>query len=90
MNLKLFRKQLRSVNSCHFYACDLPVSVPFLSVRAVEMTDSLAKNFTMSFSGFPTHATNMSIFENLFSVEVSNASEKLKLELIELHCELGF
>jgi hypothetical protein len=48
------------------------------------MTDSLAENFKMSFNDFRSHATNMCIFENPFSIDVSDALEKLQLELTEL------
>jgi hypothetical protein len=33
------------------------------SVRAVEMIDSSAKNFKMTFNDFRSHATNIHIFE---------------------------
>jgi hypothetical protein len=90
MKLRLFRKQLENVNLCHFSSCDLlhkdgSVSVPFSSVRAVEMIDSLAENFQMRFTDFHSHATNVRIFEKPFFVEVSDAPEKLQLELSELH-----
>jgi hypothetical protein len=89
MKLKLFRKQLKNVNMCHFDFCDLlhkdgSASVPFPSVRAVEMIDSLAESFEMRFSAFRSHAVDIRIFENPFFVEVSDAPEKLQLELIEL------
>jgi hypothetical protein len=48
------------------------------------MFDSLAENFKMSFSAFRSHATNIFIFENPFSVEVIDAAEKLQLEMTEL------
>jgi hypothetical protein len=75
--------------TCYCSSCDLlhkdrSVEVPFPSVCAVEMIDSLAENFKMRFNGFCSHATNIHIFENLFSVEVNDAPEKLKLKLIEL------
>jgi hypothetical protein len=38
----------------------------------------------MNFKDFRSHATNIRIFENPFSVEVSDVPEKLKLELTEL------
>jgi hypothetical protein len=87
IRLKLFRKQLENVNLCRFSSCDLlhndgSVNVPFPSVRAVEMIDSLAENFRMKFSDFRSHDTN--IFKNPFSVEVRDAAEKVQLELIEL------
>jgi hypothetical protein len=88
MKLKLFWKQLENVNLCNFSSCDLlhqdgPVSVPFPHVCAVEMTDSLAENFKMRFSDFHSHSTNICIFENPFSVDVSDAVEKLYLEFTE-------
>jgi hypothetical protein len=63
---------------------DGSVNVPFPNVHAVEMTDSLAENFKMRFNDIPSHATNIGIFENLFSFEVSDATEKRQLELTEL------
>jgi hypothetical protein len=62
MKLKIFPKQLENVILCHFSSCDLlhmdeSVSVPFPSVHAVEMTDSLAENFKMIFNDFRSHAT---------------------------------
>jgi hypothetical protein len=64
MKPKLFRKQLENVNLCHFSSCVLlykngSVSVPFPSVRAVEMIDSLTDNFKMRFNDFRRHATNI-------------------------------
>jgi hypothetical protein len=89
MKLKLFCKQLKNVNLCHFSSCNLlhndgSASVPFPSVHAIEMTDSLAENFKMRFNDFHNHATNIHIFEDPFSVEVSDAPEKLQPELTEL------
>jgi hypothetical protein len=79
---------LENVNLCHFSSCDLlhkdgSLSVPFPSVHAVEIIHSLAKNFQMRFNDFHSHATNIHIFENPFSTEVSDAPEKLQLELTE-------
>jgi len=48
------------------------------------MTDSLAENLKMRFSDFCSRATNIHSFENIFSVEVRDAPEKLQLELTEL------
>jgi hypothetical protein len=48
------------------------------------MADSLTENFKMRLNNFCSHATNIHIFENLFSVEVSDVPEKLELELTEL------
>jgi len=50
MKLKLFRKQLKNVHIYNFYSCGFlhkvgSVSVPFPSVLAIEMIDSLAENF---------------------------------------------
>jgi hypothetical protein len=45
------------------------------------MTDSLAENFKMIFHDFHSHATNIRIFENTFSIEVSDVPGKLILEL---------
>jgi hypothetical protein len=53
-------------------------------VHAVEVIDSLAENFKIRFNDFRSHATNIHIFENPFSVEVSDAPEKLQLELTKL------
>jgi hypothetical protein len=57
MKLKLFRKQMKNVNLCHFPSCDLlhkdgSVNVPFPSVCAVEMTDYLAENFKVNSTTF--------------------------------------
>jgi hypothetical protein len=89
MKLRVFQKQLENVNLCHFSSCDMfhkngSESVPFPSVCAVEMFDSLAKNFKMRFNDFCSHATNICIFETPFSIEVSDAAEKLQLEMTEL------
>jgi Ran GTPase-activating protein (RanGAP) involved in mRNA processing and transport len=71
--------------TCHIFSCDLlrkdesVVTVPFSSVHAVEMTDYLAENFKMRFNDFCSHAINIRIFENAFSIEVSDAPEKLQL-----------
>jgi hypothetical protein len=48
------------------------------------MTDCLAENFKMSFNDFRSHAANIRILENPFSVEISDAPEKLQLELTEV------
>jgi hypothetical protein len=48
------------------------------------MIDSLAENFKMRFSDFHSHATNISIFENPFSIEVNDTPEKLQVEMVEL------
>jgi hypothetical protein len=74
MKLKLFWKQLENVNLCHVSSRDLlhkdeSVSVLFQCVRAVEMTESLAENFKTRFNDFRSHATNIRIFENPFSVK---------------------
>jgi hypothetical protein len=64
MKLKLFLKQLENVDLCHFSSCDLlcndvSLSVPFPSVRAVEMIDSLVEIFKMRFNDFCSLATNI-------------------------------
>lgn len=46
------------------------------------MFDLLGKNFKIRFTDFGSHAE--SILENSFSVDVSDAPEKLKFELTEL------
>jgi hypothetical protein len=85
ISLKLVWKQLQNVNLCQFPSCDLLpnngslISVPFPSVCAAEMIDSLAENFKMRFSNFHSHATNICVSENPFFVEVSDAKEKLQL-----------
>jgi hypothetical protein len=55
-----------------------------MSVHAVEMIDTLAENFKMRVGDFCSHATNICILENPFSLEISDASEKLQPKLIEL------
>jgi hypothetical protein len=50
------------------------------------MVDSSVENFKMRLNDFHIHATNICIFENPFSVEVSDTLEKMQLELIELQC----
>jgi hypothetical protein len=50
MKPKLLRKLLENVTMCHFSSCDLlhkdgSVSVPFPSVRVVEVIDPLAEYF---------------------------------------------
>jgi hypothetical protein len=50
---------------------------PFQVSCVVEMTDSLAKNIKMGLNDFHSHATNTHMFENTFSIEVSDAPEKL-------------
>jgi hypothetical protein len=89
MKLKLFRKQMENVNLCNLSSCDLfledgSVNVRSQRVRAVEMIDSLAEKFKKRFNDFRNNATDMHIFENPFSVEVSDIREKLQLELTEL------
>lgn len=64
MGLKPFQKQLGNVNLCNFFFSDFlhkdgSVSVPFLSVHAVEMIDSLAENFKIKLCDFCIHTTNM-------------------------------
>jgi hypothetical protein len=94
MKLKLFWKQLENINLCHFSFCKLlyrdgSESVPFPSIPVVGVIDFLAENFKMSFSDFRTHAKNVPMFENPFSVEVNDASEKFQLGLIELqYCSI--
>jgi hypothetical protein len=41
------------------------------------MADSLAENFKMRFNDFCNHAANIWIFGNPFSIEVSDAPEKI-------------
>jgi hypothetical protein len=60
------------------------ISVPFQSVCAVDMFRLLAENVKISVNDFRSRATNILIFENPFSVEVSDVPEQLKSELIEL------
>jgi len=88
-------KQLENVNMCHFSSCDLlhkheSVSVPFPAVCVLEMINFLAENFKMRFRDLYSHATNIHILESPFSVEVSNAPEKLQLELTELQYDSIF
>jgi len=64
---------LENLNLCHFSSCNLlhkdgSVSVPFPSVRALEMVDSLAENFKMRLDVFRSHDRNIRDFENPFSV----------------------
>jgi hypothetical protein len=72
---------------CDFLHKDGSVNVPFLSACAVEFTDYLAENFKMRFNEFCSHAINLRIFENSFSIEVDDASGNLQLELLELQCD---
>jgi len=44
----------------------------------------LAENFEMRFNDFHNHAMNIHIFQDSFSVEVTDAPEKLELEFTEL------
>jgi hypothetical protein len=63
------------------------VSVPSVSsAHAVEIFDLFDKNFKIRFTDFRSHAASIlvSILENSFSAGVSDAPEKLKLELTEL------
>jgi hypothetical protein len=65
-----FRMKLKVFNLCNFCFCySLPkpglASVPFPSVFAVEMIDSLSENLKMRFSVFHSVATNVCIFENI-------------------------
>jgi hypothetical protein len=48
------------------------------------MISSLAENFEVGLNVFHIHATNICIFENLPSVAVSDALERMQLEVIEL------
>jgi len=48
------------------------------------MIGSLAESFKMRFNDFRSHTANIRIFENTFSVEVSDGPEKLQLEMYEL------
>jgi hypothetical protein len=78
--------QFGNVNVCHFSSCDLfhkdgSGDVHFPGVRAVEMIDYLAGNFKTRFYYFRCHSTNIRLFENPFSVEVSDALGKPKLRL---------
>jgi hypothetical protein len=57
------------------------VNIPFPSV---EMIDYLAENFRIRFNDFRSRDTNLRVFGNPFSLEVSDAPEKLQFELIEL------
>jgi hypothetical protein len=91
MHLRLFRKQLENLCFSHSSSCvllhkDGSVSVPFLSVRAIEMA-ALAENFKISFSDFRSHATNVRrlIFEGEFFIEVCDAPEKLQLGLTQIY-----
>jgi hypothetical protein len=44
----------------------------------------LAENFEILFSVFHIHVTFIHIFENLLSIEITDAPEKLQLELFDL------
>jgi hypothetical protein len=64
IKLNLFWKQMADVNLCHFSSCDLlhmdgPVKCSLPSVHAVEIIDSLAKNFKMRFNDFHSHSINI-------------------------------
>jgi hypothetical protein len=80
MKQELFWKQLENVNLCNFSSCDLfhkdvSVSVPFQSIHAVEMIDSLTENFKMRFNGFHSHATiymSLKTYSLLKSVMLQN------------------
>jgi hypothetical protein len=48
------------------------------------MTSSLAENFEVGLNDFHIYATNICIFENLSSVAVSDALERIQLEANEL------
>jgi hypothetical protein len=74
----------RYFSSCDLLHNDGSVSVPFPSVHAIEIINSLAENFKMRFNDFHSHPTNICIFENPFSIEVCDAPEKLQPELSEL------
>jgi hypothetical protein len=52
---------------------------PLQVYGAVEMIDSVAENFTMRFNHFRSHARNIHIFENAFSVEFSDDTKKRSL-----------
>jgi hypothetical protein len=52
------------------------VSVPFPSVRAVEMIVSLAEGFKMTFCNIYSYATNIPVFENPLSVEGIDGPKK--------------
>jgi hypothetical protein len=64
---------------CDLLHKDEPVSVPFPSVRAVEMVDSLTKNFKVRFNNFRSHGTNTCTSEDPFSTEVSEVPENLSI-----------
>jgi hypothetical protein len=87
MKLKLFWKQLQNANLCHFSSCDFLhkdgyESVPFPTVRDVEMIDSLAANFKMRFNDFRSRDINIRTSENPFFVEVSDGPKEMQRELI--------
>jgi hypothetical protein len=65
---------LYNFSSCDFLRKDWLVSVPFPRVCAIEVIDSLAESFKTRFNDFRSHATNIRIVENPFSVEVSDAA----------------
>lgn len=60
--------------SCHLLHEDASVTVLVLSGHAVEIIDFLAENFKIRFKDFYSHATNVQIFENQFSVMASDAA----------------
>jgi hypothetical protein len=73
IKLKLFRKKFENFNSRNFSSCDLlltdgSVNVPLPSARAVEII-LLLRTLKMAFNDFRSHATNISISENPFSVK---------------------
>jgi hypothetical protein len=55
-----------------------------VSFCAVEIIYSLAENFKIRSNDFRSYATNIHNSENPFSVEVSDVTEQLQLELTEL------
>jgi hypothetical protein len=87
MKLRLLRKLLEYVNPCHFSSSDLlhkndMVSVPFPTVRAVEMTGSLAENLKRRFNDFSSRVINTRVFEK------KNSPVKFQVEL-QRNCNLN-
>jgi hypothetical protein len=65
-------------------AFEMNLKVFWKQLEYINLYHFSSDNFKIRFNDLCCHATNICVFENPFSVEVSDAREKLQVELTEL------
>jgi hypothetical protein len=88
---KYFQKHLENSNMFKFPLCDFihkngPASIPFPSINAIYMIDLLDENFKIMYNAHFVKTTHSRSSVILFAVQVWDASEEIKIELIQVRC----